>query len=198
MDRINESNREQGNTVRFGTVAEVDAGAARCRVQSGDVLSGWVPWLVPRAADTIEWSAPVAGEQVVLLSPEGQLTGGVVLRGLYSDQFPAPSTEPGAHLVRYQDGAEIKYDSDAHALYAHLPGGATAEITAAGGVTVNADGGTTINGPLTVNGDTQINGDTGITGTATADVDVVGGGISLKGHIHSAVMSGSSTSGPPQ
>lgn len=198
MDRINESNREQGNAIRFGTIAEVDAGAARCRVQSGDVLSDWVPWFVPRAGETIEWSAPSVGEQCMLLSPEGDTTGAVALRGIYSSQFPAPSGEASSHLVRYPDGAEVEYDSGAHALYARLPDGGTAEITADGGVTINADGGTTINGPLTVNGNTQINGDAGINGTATADVDAVGGGVSLKSHIHTGVTTGGGTSGPPQ
>jgi phage baseplate assembly protein gpV len=34
--------------------------------------------------------------------------------------------------------------------------------------------------------------------TVTATTDVVGGGKSLKSHIHTGVTSGSGTSGPPQ
>jgi hypothetical protein len=42
-----------------------------------------------------------------------------------------------------------------------------------------------------------ITGDLHVTGTATADVDVVGGGKHLKTHTHSGVTSGSGTSGQP-
>lgn len=43
----------------------------------------------------------------------------------------------------------------------------------------------------------HISGNVTIGGTATAVVDVVGGGKSLKTHIHTGVASGASTSGPP-
>jgi phage baseplate assembly protein gpV len=63
---------------------------------------------------------------------------------------------------------------------------------------ITADGGVTINGPLTVNGDAQVNGDVGVSGQAEAQVDVIGAGISLKGHAHTGVTAGSAVSGPPQ
>lgn len=43
----------------------------------------------------------------------------------------------------------------------------------------------------------HVSGDVTIGGTATAAVDVIGGGKSLKTHIHTGVQSGNSTSGPP-
>lgn len=113
-----------------------------------------------------------------------------MLRGLYSDQFAAPATSDTLHMLRFADGAQLQYDTDTHALQATLPGGGTATIT--------ADGGITLNGPLTVNGTTQINGDVGITGTATVDIDVLGGGISLKHHKTTGVTAGSALSGVPQ
>ncbi|WMR36092.1 phage baseplate assembly protein V, partial [Metapseudomonas otitidis] len=33
------------NLIRLGTIAEVDHAAARVRVQSGQLLTGWLPWL---------------------------------------------------------------------------------------------------------------------------------------------------------
>ena len=93
-------------------------------------------------------------------------------------------------MLRFADGAQIHYDTDAHALQATLPSGGTATIT--------ADGGITLNGPLTVNGANQINGEVGITGTATVDTDVVGGGISLKHHKTTGVTAGTALSGGPQ
>jgi len=54
---------------------------------------------------------------------------------------------------------------------------------------------TTIQGDLIINGDVVINGDLHVTGTITADIDVIGGGISLKNHTH-AGDSGGTTSSP--
>lgn len=196
MDPVSELQRQLGNAIRLGTVAELDVAAARCRLDTGEVKTDFVPWFVPRAGDTIEWSVPAIGEQGVLLCPSGDTHGAVFLRGVYSDSFSAPSSAASLHLVRFPDGALIQYDHEVHALRVTLPAGGTAEIT--------ADGGITVNGPLTVNGETVINakatvnGDVSITGTATADADVVGGGKSLKGHKHTGVAAGGATSGPPQ
>lgn len=190
MDRVSELQRLQGNLIRFGTVAEVDLEAARCRIATGDILSDWLPWFVPRAGETVEWSAPSPGEQVVLLSPGGDLHDGVALRGLYSDATPAPASAGTRHLVRFADGAQVEYDHVAHALKATLPSGGTAEVTASGGVTVH--------GPVTINGDVQVNGDIDLTGTATADTDMIADGVSLKSHKHTGVIAGGAVSGPPQ
>jgi phage baseplate assembly protein V len=184
-----------GNLLRLGTVAEVDLGSARCRVRSGDLLTDFRPWLAPRAGQTIEWSAPSVGEQVLLLSPGGDLVQAIVLRGLYQTAHPAPSVSGTLHRIEYPDGAVLEYDHAAHALVATLPAGGRAEITAEGGVTVN--GPLTVNGDSTFNGNTQTNGDAAVSQTLTAQTDVLGGGISLKGHRHGGVSSGSAQTGAP-
>lgn len=175
------------NLIRTGTVTDVKS--ALCRVQVGEMLTDYLPWLVAYAGQVIVWNSPSAGEQVAVLCGDGDLANGIVLRGLYSNAFPAPSDSESLTLIQFTDGAQISYDSAAHALSATLPGGGTAQVTAPGGITLNAD--VTINGLLTVQGDANVSG------TATADTDVVGAGISLKGHKHSAVQPGSGTSGPP-
>ena len=179
-----EQRRQKGNLIRLGTVSQLDLPAARCRVKSGALESDWVPWLVPRAGQVIEWSAPTVGEQVLLLCPDGDTTGAVVLRGVYSDAFGAPGSEPHRHLVRFPDGTQIDYDDPGHALKATIAAGGTAEITAPGGVTVHAD--------VTINGDVQING------TVVVSEDVEASGISLVEHVHGGVDSGTSITDGPQ
>lgn len=196
MDPVSELQRQLGNAIRLGTVAVVDLAAARCRVDTGEVKTDFLPWFVPRAGNTIEWSAPVVGEQGVLLCPGGDTHGAVFLRGVYSDAFPAPSNAETKHLIRFPDDALVEYDHSAHQLKATLPGGGKVEITADGGVTIN--GPLTVNGDTEINGHTQVNGDADVSGTATAQTDVVGGGKSLKGHKHLGVISGGAVSGPPQ
>lgn len=183
------------NLIRIGTVVAVDIDAGLCRVASGELTSNWIPWIALRAGATVTWSSPSTGEQVVLLSPEGDTANAIALCGLYSDQVPAPASSGAVTLIRLGDGAVLRYDADTHALDAQLPQGGTFVVT--------ADGGTTINGPLTVNGETTLNGNTAVagdasvTGTVTATVDVFGAGKSLKGHGHTGVQGGTSVSGPP-
>lgn len=195
MDSLNESQRRISNLIRIGTVSAVDHGAALCRVQSDENETDWLPWFTPRAGETIEWSAPSIGEQVMLLCAEGVMNGAVAMRGIYSTAFPAPSSSPSLHLIQHPDGAVISYDTEAHALTATLPAGATADITADGGITLN--GPLTVNGETTFNGDSTIKGDAQVSKTLTAETDVIGGGKSLKNHTHRGVTSGSSISGPP-
>lgn len=191
MNDLAELYRLLSNLVRLGTIAQVDHSAARCRVQSGDVLTAPLPWLSVRAGvGALTWDPPSIGEQAVLISAGGDLCAGVVLCGIYSAANPAPSNSETLHTRHYADGAVIEYDHATHALRAVLPNGGAATLTAPGGVTINAD--------VQINGDVQIAGNVGITGTATVDMDVIADGISLTTHTHSGVQAGGASSGPPQ
>lgn len=55
-----------------------------------------------------------------------------------------------------------------------------------------------IKGDVEIEGNVKIIGKEDVTQTVTALVDVIGGGISLKSHVHTDVEAGASTSGPPQ
>lgn len=172
------------NLMRDGVVTEVDHAAARCRVRSGEMQTDFIPWLTPAAGNVRVWCPPSVGEQVQLLCVDGDLANAVAVPGMFSDAFPAPSSNPGLVLIQFADSATVGYDSDAHALAASLPAGGTVSIV--------ADGGVSITGPVSIQGDVTV------TGKAEVSEDVIGGGISLKQHKHSAVQPGSGTSGPPQ
>ncbi|WP_256203996.1 phage baseplate assembly protein V [Pseudomonas sp. MOIL14HWK12:I2] len=83
------------NLIRLGTVAEVDHGSlpdkhpARIRVQSGELLTGWLPFTAGRAGTTRDWDPPPMGEQVLVLSPSGQTAQDIVVTGLFSALIPA-------------------------------------------------------------------------------------------------------------
>lgn len=179
-----------GEVVQIGTIASVDHAAGTCTVIIGDLTTGDLPWLAPRAGGVKLWSPPSVGEQVIVLCPEADLAIGVVLPGLWSDTNPAPSTS--AHLVQLAmpDGAVLSYDHAAHALVATLPSGGTATVDAPGGLTINAD--------VTINGRTTINGDATVDGKVAASSDVTADGISLKSHLHSGVQAGGAKTKPPE
>lgn len=185
------------NLIRKGTVLQVDHPRARCRVETGELQTNWIPWMAI-AGDTREWEPPVAGEQVLLLCPGGDPAAGVMLRGLYSDDYAAPSSTSSAHVRAYPDGARIEYDHDTHALHVTLPAGASVVVTAPDAVTVKtstatieADSATVISDTITLDaGQThctgRLNVDGNITsgGDVTADGDVKAGPISLTNHKH--------------
>lgn len=177
------------NLLRDGVVTEVDHARHLCRVQTGEAHTDFLPWLSAAAGELRTWAPPSSGEQVSLLCSDGDLANAIVLRGIYCDQYPAPSNNPSLTLIQFKDGAVVSYDHDAHALSAVLPTGGT--------VTITADGGTTITGPVTIKGATSIEGQVTITGRAEVSDDVVAAGISLTKHKHPGVQPGGGTTGAP-
>jgi len=200
------------NLIRLGTIAEVKG--AKARVRLGPTLTTeWLNWATPRAGSTRTWSAPTVGEQVIVFSPGGDLTRGIILPALYSQAFDAPESSDTIHTTHYPDGAVVQYDHAAHALTATLPGG-TATITA-DKVTSNAPstictGDLTVMKNLIVNGATALNGGVNakagaaggvamaVQGTIKASEDVLAGAISLAKHPHGGVKAGGDKSGGPQ
>ncbi|SEG44027.1 phage baseplate assembly protein V [Billgrantia desiderata] len=124
------------NLIRLGTVHEVDHARARVRVVSGELITDWLPWLSPRAGTTRDWSPPTVGEQVLVLSPGGDPAAGVVLTGVFSDDYPAP-TDDGNLIGRWlPDGTRLEYDHAAHKLTIECVG--DIQVKASGTVNLEA------------------------------------------------------------
>lgn len=176
------------NLIRFGTIAEIQMTPPRVRVETGSLLTGWLPWLAIRAGADVDWDPPTLDEQVILLSPSGQLANAVVITGIYSDAIPANGDRAGLHRRTYRDGAVIEYDSVGHQLRAQLPEGGTTELISSGGIhlvgPVTHEGDYTQQGNFTQTGSYSQTGDQSISGGVTVSADVVAGGISLVKHMH--------------
>ncbi|MXO64859.1 phage baseplate assembly protein V [Altericroceibacterium endophyticum] len=162
--------------IRIGRIIAVDRASARCQVEIGDpdrqsVTTIFIRWGVLRAGETIIWSPPSEGEQVLLFCPDGDIAQAVPFGALYSADYPAPATDT-REFIRFADGAEIGYDADNHHLDLTLPPDATTRIESDGGVTII--------------GDVRVEG------------DVFADGISLKQHRHLGVQPGAGISGMPQ
>lgn len=187
----NETLRLLLNLVRKGTIAEVDHPAEMCRVTSGEIKTNWIRWMALAAGTTIDWNPPTEGEQVLLLSPGGDLADAVALRGIYSLAAPAPSHSADTHTTKYPDGAVIEYDHVRHALTATFPEGAQVLLVAPQSVeihttvaTVIADSVTLDTPIVTITGDLQVDGAANVDGDITTPADVKAGSISLKNHEH--------------
>ncbi len=198
------------NLIRLGTIAQVEG--AKARVQLGPKLTTeWLNWITQRAGSTCTWSAPTVGEQVMVLSPGGDLARGVILPVLFSKAFDAPETSDAIHTTHYPDGAVLQYDHAAHALTALLPGGTatiiadkvtsdapsticTGDVTIMGNLIVKKSA--TVIGATALNGGVNAKASAGggvavaVQGTVKVSDDVLAGTISLAKHTHSGVRAG--------
>lgn len=158
-----------------GYVTEINInGTAKVRFpQQGNVISGWLPVIATYTQDNKDWWLPDVGELVTCIVDEN-FEDGVVLGSSYSTTDTPPSAASrNTRILQFSDGAALQYDRSSHVLTVTLPSGATANVTAPDGITLNGvtiDQNGNLNSPGTVNGAT----------------DVMTNGVSLKNHPHSS------------
>ena len=63
------------NTDRIGTVKEIDYDKDKVKVKIDEVVTDFLPWIASRAGENASWSPLSIGEQVIILSPVGELSG---------------------------------------------------------------------------------------------------------------------------
>jgi phage baseplate assembly protein V len=114
--RVSELERLLANLLRVGTVDSLDAPNAKVRVKIGDLTTAALPWFTRRAGADRDWWAPSVGEQVMVLSPGGDLSQGVALPALNRTAYPAPASSADKHRVDYADGGFSEYDRSTGAL----------------------------------------------------------------------------------
>lgn len=195
------------NLIRVGTVSAVDLASrpAVVRVSSGALESNWVPYLELRAGTTTTWDPPTVGEAVVLFSPEGDPANGIAMRGLNTEEIPAPSTSADEWVRLFPDGARLVYNHATSALVA--TGIKTARIEASEQFTLQCpdillDGRVTVTdlfsyqaGMAGVNSKgnrTTIRGD-----ITHEDGDLKSNGVTLHTHTHGGVYRGGESTDEP-
>ena len=112
--RVAELERRLANVVRPGVIREVDADRALVRVQydvgtDGEpAVTAWRPWVAARAGTTLAWSAPSAGEQVLLLAPTGELEQVLRAAGALPARLRA-ADRPGGARAAAAGGAQAAH-----------------------------------------------------------------------------------------
>lgn len=211
MDRIAELERKLENMMRLGTVDQVSG--KRCRVKSGKLLTGWLPWFTQRAGDDSDWWPVEVGEQVMILSPGGDLSHGYVLPAINSTDRPPPSTNHNQRVIRFEDGTTLSYDKVAHKLSAFVKGdvdlfldgnlqadaGGTVTVVAEGDIAatslasvrvnaaeqafVSAQAASVVATTITLTGAVQVSGPLTLAGPLSAAPGAAGGGATLQGNL---------------
>jgi phage baseplate assembly protein V len=134
--KTTELDRRSSNLIRLGAIEEADYLNAKVKVRVGDLVTAWLPWLTQRAGGNVSWHAPEVGEQVMILSPSGELNQGVVLMAIYQNSAPPNANNPDIHRMDYGNGDFFEYDRAGGNLNIHISGNLT--ISAGGTVTVMA------------------------------------------------------------
>lgn len=179
---VTDGERRSADTVKFGTVKEVDYAKARVRVIIGDetdpeghLHTGWLPFGSAKARGDREWHPPEEGERVVVLSESGEVQNGVVIPlGLYTDEDPPPGAKAGLWRKEFSDGGKIEYDRESGAFVVEGKSDVTLKV---GGVTFKV---------------------------SATGVEITGGTVKHNGHDigdthkHTGVQAGGAISGPPQ
>ena len=164
MDRI------LANLIKIGRIDSVNLSAGTATVNFDGELVSDLEWSKERAGADRSWNGGYTkGEQVLVLSPSGDLSQGVIAFSISQNAFPnAGNSENPKHI--YADGTVVEYDKASNTL--------NIDLSATGGKVV-------INGGLVVNDLVEFNG---------PDVKHKGKSIG-KDHAHKGVQSGNSNTG---
>ncbi len=99
--------RKLANLIRLGKVQAV--ASKRVQVKIGG-LTRPIVWVSTRASKTKSWSPPGIGEQVMVLSPNGDLGAGVAVGGIFCDANDLPhEANADTVLMSFRDGAVLLY-----------------------------------------------------------------------------------------
>ena len=106
---IGDIQRRMANLFRVGKVAEVDRGAGRVKVQFGDALTAWLPWMTGRAGAVKDWNPPSVGEQVCVCSPMGEIEAGFIMPGsINSTANAAPTSGENVYRLDIPSGGTFE------------------------------------------------------------------------------------------
>ena len=124
---LNDLGRRLANIIRIGTISEIDFETAKARVKIGDLETNWLPWINSNSGNNNSWNPPEIDEQVIILSPSGELNQAVILPSLYKSN--ASGNLPNIQSITYKDGSKVSFDHNSGNLTLDIKGNTTIKVT---------------------------------------------------------------------
>ena len=149
--------RRLSNLIKIGTIKDIVEN--KVIVKTADLTTKPLPYLTQRSGDCVTWWSPSVGEQVMILSPCGELNNGVVLPSIPTKKHTVKSST--VHSTKYADGTTITYDYHSHTL----------NVDAVGDINIKAQ-------------KINIIGDINVKGSIKSTKDIQANGVSLLNHTH--------------
>ena len=131
---LNDLARRLANIIRLGQIFAVDYETAKARVKIGNLETDWLPWITSNGGNNKDWNPPEIDEQVMILSPCGELNQGVILPSLYRGN--APENSGNSQSITFGDGSKISFDKTSGNLTLDIKG--SANIKVAGNAQIEA------------------------------------------------------------
>ena len=108
------------NIIRIGTIFEINVQTAKARVKIGELETDFLPWANSNSGSNNSWNPPEIDEQVIILSPSGDLSQAVILPSLYKNN--ASNSDQNIKSITYQDGSKISFNVSSGTLDLDLKG----------------------------------------------------------------------------
>ncbi len=160
------------NLIQIGTISEVKSNKALARVDLMGRVTDFLPVLSQSNTFKKHYIPARVGEQVVVLAPFGEASGGVILRGVYNKQTKEPSANTTQDIQEYEDGTKVTYDSNAREL----------KIEASNKINIICKSATVTANSVDITATTSNTGDVTINGNLTVSQLITGqGGLAISG-----------------
>ena len=108
------------NIIRIGAIFEINHQTAKARVKIGELETDFLPLANSNSGSNNSWNPPEIDEQVIILSPSGDLSQAVILPSLYKNN--ASDSDQNIKSITYQDGSKISFNVSSGTLDLDLKG----------------------------------------------------------------------------
>ena len=188
---IGELQRQISNLVRVGRIVELDEANARVKLSVSGLTTDWLPWSAARAGKTRTWSPPQVDEQVIMVSPFGDMGQAVVVGSLFQDESAAPAASKDQETTIYPDGSTVDYNSATNTMTVTVAAGGNVVVNCQV-ATINAATSVTLDTPqTTITGNLTVEGDTDVQAIVSRDKDI------SSTHTHGGVLPGGASTDVP-
>jgi len=161
------------NIIRIGTIFEINHQTAKARVKIGELETDFLPWANSNSGSNNSWNPPEVDEQVIILSPSGDLSQAVILPSLYKNN--ASDSDQNIKSITYQDGSKISFNVSSGTLDLDLKGDVIIKVV--GNANIEGDNiNITASSNITLDGNVDLGGSGGQPIARIGDkVEITGG-----------------------
>ena len=161
------------NIIRIGTIFEINHQTAKARVKIGELETDFLPWANANSGSNNSWNPPEIDEQVIILSPSGDLSQAVILPSIYKNN--ASDSDQDIKSITYQDGSKISFNVSSGTLDLDLKGDITIKVL--GNANIEGDNiNITASSNITLDGNVDLGGSGGQGVARIGDkVEITGG-----------------------
>lgn len=124
---LNDLGRRLANIIRIGVIFTIDYETARARVKIGKLETNWLPWVNANSGKNKSWNPPEIDEQVIILSPSGELNQAIILPSLYKNN--APENSSNIQSTIFKDGSKVTFDHSSGNLDLNIKGSTTIKVS---------------------------------------------------------------------